>query len=96
MEIEAIPFDGYHFKKSGVILTDISPNNSIQQHLFDTTDHIKQQRLTKTIDAINKKEGTDAVHLAVQSDSFSKWNLKREFKSPCYTTNIKEVLVVKT
>ncbi|MBO4451128.1 MAG: Y-family DNA polymerase [Bacteroidaceae bacterium] len=88
--------DGYHFKKSGVILTDISPNNSIQQHLFDTTDHIKQQRLTKAIDAINKKEGTDAVHLAVQSDSFSKWNLKREFKSPCYTTNIKEVLVVKT
>ena len=88
--------EGYHYKKSGVILTDISSNTSVQQNLFDTTDHFKQQRLTRAIDAINKKEGTDAVHLAVQSDSFSKWNLKREFKSPCYTTNIKEVLVVKT
>ena len=87
--------DGFHYKKSGVILTDIGPNTSIQQNLFDTTDHVKQQRLTRAIDAINKREGTDTVHLAVQSDSFCKWNLKQDFKSPCYTTNIKDVLVVK-
>lgn len=86
---------GYHYKKCGVILTNISTNTSIQQNLFDTTDHVKQQQLTRAIDAINKKEGTDTVHLAVQSESFSKWNLKQEHKSPCYTTNIKDVLVVK-
>jgi len=86
---------GYHYKKCGVILTNISTNTSIQQNLFDTTDHVKQQQLTRAIDAINKKEGTDTVHLAVQSESFGKWNLKQEHKSPCYTTNIKDVLVVK-
>ena len=85
----------FQYKKSGVILSDISSNKSIQQNLFDTTNHVRQQKLTKVVDDINRKQGTDTIHLAVQSDSFSKWNIKREFKSPCYSTNIKDVLVIK-
>ena len=87
--------EGNHYKKSGVILTGISSNRDIQQNLFDNVDHAKQRRLTNTIDEINRTQGPDAVHLAIQSDSFSKWNLRREHMSPCYTTNIKDVLIVK-
>ena len=87
--------EGYHYKKSGVILTAIYSNKDIQQNLFDTVDHAKQRRLTQAIDEINQSQGPDAVHLAIQSDSFSKWNLRREHISPCYTTNIKDILIVK-
>ena len=88
--------EGYQYKKSGVILSDICPETAIQQQLFDTVDRQKQQRLTKTLDEINQKYGESAVHLAVQNKTENKdWKLRREHKSPDYTTNINEIITVK-
>lgn len=93
--LNSIYESGYQYKKSGVIVSDISKSEGVQQNLFDNVDHTKYQRLTKAIDKVNSMYGTDAVKVALQGNGHRDWNLKREYKSPCYTTNIKDVLIVK-
>lgn len=93
--LRSILRDGFLYKKSGVILGDITPaGQGIQQDLFDTTDHPKLRRLSEAIDRISRTWGDDAVHLAVQSASKADWNLRRQFQSPHYTTDIRDVIRV--
>lgn len=83
------------YKKSGVILTGICKNTGIQQNLFDNTDRCKLGRLTKAMDSINNIHGSDSIHFAIQSMSKDDWKIAKEHRSPCYTTNIKDVLEIK-
>lgn len=85
---------GVMYKKSGIILTDICSNSCIQQNLFDHTDRQKLNRLTETIDSINNEHGSHKIRFAVQSTSPKHWNLSTEHLSPCYTTDIKDVLMI--
>lgn len=87
---------GYQYKKCGVILSDISPaKEGVQQDLFDPVDHNKLSRLSATVDKVSKLYGDDALRLAVQSPSRADWNLLRQFQSPHYTTDIRDVIHVK-
>lgn len=86
---------GIMYKKCGVVLSDISSDKAYQQDIFDTKDRLKLSRLTKAIDSINNKNGTDTIHLAIQNVSDKGQNIRHEHRSPCYTTNINDVLIVK-
>ncbi len=86
--------EGYHYKKAGVIVWDICPRTEVQADLFDPIDRERQQRLSQAIDAINRKNGHDTVRTAIQGTDMS-WHLKTEHASRQYTTNLKEVVVVK-
>jgi hypothetical protein len=60
------PDISFHFKKAGVILWQISPDNPRQQDLFDPIDRSKQKALMEAIDAINRKNGHGTIRQAVQ------------------------------
>ena len=84
----------YHYKKAGVIVWGISRDNAIQGNLFDTVNREKQAALAQAIDAINRKNGHNKIRVAVQGDEKG-WQLKREYISQQYTTNLDEVIVLK-
>ena len=89
------PDMSFYFKKAGVILWQISPDHPRQQDLFDTIDRSKQKALMEAIDAINRKNGHGTIRQAVQGNG-CRFDLKREYMSKRFTTDIHEILKVKT
>lgn len=89
------PDMSFHFKKAGVILWQISPDHPRQQDLFDTIDRSKQKKLMEAIDAINRKNGYGTIRQAIQGTD-CRFDLKREYMSKQFTTNIHDILKVKT
>ena len=85
----------FRFKKAGVILWQISPAHPRQQDLFDPIDRSKQKALMEAIDAINRKNGHGTIRQAVQGNS-CRFDLKREYMSKRFTTDIHDILKVKT
>ncbi len=88
--LRSIFLKGYHYKKAGVIITEITYN--IQRNLFDMIDRDKRDRLMNAIDSINGKHGC-SVKLAVQGQG-SKWKLKQEQLSKHYTTDLGEIIEI--
>ena len=86
--------DSYFYKKAGVIVWGISRDNAIQTSLFDTIDREKQAALAKAIDEINRKNGHNKIRVAVQGNEKG-WQLKKEYISKQYTTNLDDVIVLK-
>ena len=85
----------FRFKKAGVILWQISPDHPRQQDLFDPIDRSKQKALMEAIDAINRKNGHGTIRQAIQGTD-CRFDLKREYMSKQFTTNIHDILKVKT
>ena len=89
------PDMSFHFKKAGVILWQISPDHPRQQDLFDPIDRSKQKKLMEAIDAINRKNGYGTIRQAIQGTD-CRFDLKRKYMSKQFTTNIHDILKVKT
>ena len=85
----------FRFKKAGVILWQISPDHPRQQDLFDPIDRSRQKALMEAIDAINRKNGHGTIRQAVQGNG-CRFDLKREYMSKRFTTDIHDILKVKT
>ena len=84
---------GYYYKKTGVMLMGLQPKGSIQPTLFD--DPVEQGRsdsLMNVMDAINHKMGQGSVSIAA-SGIKQRWAMRRESKSPNYTTDWDELPV---
>lgn len=84
--LKAIYRSGYRYKKSGVLLMGLQPKGMIQATLFD--DPVEQARSDSTmrvLDAINRKMGQGCVTVAA-SGIRQRWAMRRERKSPSYTT----------
>ena len=87
---------GYLYKKAGVVLTGITPDNMVQKNLFEDYYSIRNRRvLLRTIDSINKKMGRDTIRYALQGYSKNSI-LKQQKLSPCYTTRWSDLLSVKS
>lgn len=91
--LRGIFIKGNGYKKAGVILGEIVPNNQVQLSLFDTVDREKQSVLMQTIDNINNKEGQNIILLGSQSPDGFKTN--KEHLSPQYTTRWSDIITVK-
>ncbi len=85
---------GILYKRAGVVLGRIVPQEEVQLSLFDSTDRGKKQKLMQAIDACNNRMGRGAVFLAAQGAGQS-LKLKNQHLSPCYTTNINDIITVK-
>lgn len=85
--------EGYWFKKSGVIVTEIVPERQVQLNLLDTVDREKHGRLMEAVDGLTDRFGRGKVWVAAQGVNNS-WQLKSEFKSPSYTTRLNEIQTV--
>jgi DNA polymerase V len=87
--------EGYHFKKAGVIVLDIVPEEQVQQSLFEVPeDNKKEGQVMRSLDNLNNRFGKDLVRFASQGYG-KKWKLRQMRLSPCYTTNVQQLLVVK-
>ncbi|HPF92814.1 MAG TPA: Y-family DNA polymerase [Tenuifilaceae bacterium] len=83
------------YKKAGVIVSQISSANAIQQNLFEQFDHQRLDAVSKVTDFLNTKYGGKTIKLAVQG-STREWRLRQEKLSPGYTTRWDDILTVKT
>jgi len=92
--LDVIYRPGYNFKKAGVILTGIVPDTQVQQGLFDNpAQREKDSQVMKMMDAVNKRFGKDLVRFAIQGYG-KQWKLRQQRLSPCYTTNINQLLTI--
>lgn len=84
--LKSIFKQGFDYKKAGVIVSGIVPENQVQTSLFDEVDREKYQKLLKSVDELNKKLGRDTVFFSAQRNKKQKWVNRQEQLSPCYTT----------
>lgn len=61
--LKAIYRDGYFYKKSGVIVSEIVPENQVQLDLLDTVDRDKHARLMGVIDGLTDRFGRSKVRV---------------------------------
>ena len=85
--------NNYFYKKAGVVVMDFTPEKNCQLKLFDNSNP-KHLPLMKAMDKINAAFGQQKIKLAAQ-DLKRLWKMKQEKLSPRYTTNLKEILLVK-
>jgi DNA polymerase V len=84
---------GKKYKKAGVILSHIVPDDSIQGNLFEKGKSINRF-LMEQIDNINFSMRNDVVKFA-SSGTKRDWKMRRDFQSPRYTTRWEELYEVK-
>lgn len=79
------------FKKAGIIVTELIPQDAKQFNLFNDEDprHIA---LMEAMDKMNEKNGKRIVRLATQATKT--WDMNQKMLSPRYTTDINEILTV--
>ena len=93
--LESIYLSGISYKKSGVILGDISSENAVQQVLFDPIGNRPERLdLSKTMDVLNHKYGLKTVGLAVEGERSDSWRVKSEHRSPNFLTDLDDILTV--
>ena len=99
---ERIFRQGYHYKRAGVIVMGIVPDNGIQTNFvdYDADRHEKMKKLDAVLDKINREYGTETIVLAsqqyIKKDGKGKADvfadaIKHDFKSPCYTTRWSDI-----
>jgi DNA polymerase V len=84
--------EGEIYKKAGVIVTQIIPQDQKQFHLFEE-ENPKHQKLMKVMDDFHKKTGERKIRLGNQ-DLQRTWKMKQNHLSRKYTTDIKEIFTV--
>lgn len=96
---------GYQYKRAGVMLMDLRPDNAIQTNFidFNASQYDKMQKLDAVVDKINRRNGTETVVLG--SQQYTQKNgkgkashfadaIKRDRKSPNYTTRWSDIIQV--
>lgn len=93
--LESVYRPGIRYKRSGVVLSEITPDSNIQMDLFDPVKGREERKvLSGTIDDMNRRFGLKTVRLAVEDGESDHWKSKSEHRSPNYLTNINEILTV--
>lgn len=99
--------EAYQYVKAGVVFHDLKKDDSPTNSFFDFINTEKNE-IMSTLDAINKKFGTNAIVVASQGTpdklrgnsaanikESAEWSMKRNHMSPRYTTVWKELMKVK-
>jgi DNA polymerase V len=82
----------FYYKKAGVIVMGLVPENE-RQLAFFTAENPKHKQLMQKIDRLNGVYGTGSVRFGSQ-DLGRVWKMRREHLSKPYTTNLDEVIEV--
>jgi DNA polymerase V len=91
--LERIYKKGFEYRKAGIILSGLVPSENLTKRMFDDEKFERQHKLMKAIDELNQKFGKDTVRFgSVKTEGH--WKMKQTRKSPIYTTNWNEILVV--
>jgi DNA polymerase V len=83
---------GYSYKRAGVVVMGLTPNDETQLNLFNTSNP-KHQPLMSVIDKMNLSFGDNKVKFGVQSLG-RQWKMKQERLSPKFSTKLKDVITI--
>lgn len=92
--VERLYEEGRFYKKAGVMLSGLVPDNSIQGNLFVPETHNKGRFLMSMMDNINFSMRNDILKFA-SSGTARNWKMRQELRSPRYTTRWEEMFEVK-
>ena len=93
--LESIYYPGILYKKSGVIVSNITSRSAVQPDLFDpVSNRPARSNLMHTIDKLNHRYGVQTVQLAVVGEQQQPWKVKCEHRSQNFLTDINEILTV--
>lgn len=81
--------EGVPYKKAGVVLGFIRPDEYRQAGLFEE-DAMENESLMKAVDHLNRKIGIDTVTIGRVKDRAG-WDSRRDHRSPAYTTDWNEL-----
>ena len=84
---EDIRREGVVYRKAGVLLLDLSPEDSVAPTLFPET---PDDRLMPAVDAINKRHGRGAIGLGLAATGAA-WRMRQLYRSPRFTTRWQEL-----
>ena len=84
--------DGYQYKKAGVIVGGIAPENEKQFNMFED-EPVNHRKAMNVIDKLNFKYGTKKLKLGSQALDKT-WKMRQDLLSPNYTTEWDDVLEV--
>ncbi len=84
---------GYRYQKAGVMLAGLVPRGYRQQSLFAPATEENRPLMT-ALDQINARWGADTIRYGLTGTGKA-WEMRQERKSPAYTTNWRELPVVK-
>jgi len=79
---------GIRYYRCGVGAVEMTSDEFSQQDLFMTNNN--NPELMRCYDHINKRWGNDSLKVAVEGAS-DKWQMKREFLSPSYTSKWRDI-----
>jgi DNA polymerase V len=85
---------GLAYQKAGVSLPELWPAGVSQASLFDKAENTcRSEQVMATLDTINRKYGKRALCYGSELIS-NRWQMRQQFKSPSYTTNINELFTI--
>ena len=85
--LEDIRREGVAYRKAGVLLLDLSSEDSVAPTLFPET---PDDRLMPVVDAINKRHGRGAIGLGLAATGAA-WRMRQQHRSPRFTTRWQEL-----
>jgi len=85
---------GRIYKKAGVMLSGIVPDDSVQGNLFKKPEENNHRLLMDTIDNVNFAMRDDVLKFA-SSGTTRNWKMRQELRSPRYTTRWDELCKVR-
>ncbi|MCV9933466.1 Y-family DNA polymerase [Flavobacterium sp. LS1R47] len=83
---------GYSYKRAGVVVMGLTPNDETQLNLFNTSNP-KHQPLMSVIDKMNLSYGDNKIKFGVQSLG-RQWKMKQDRLSPKFSTKLKDVITI--
>jgi len=84
---------GFFYQRAGVLLPELWAEGVEQISLFDVADSTKSKQLMRALDDINKKHGKRSIVYGSKLLS-RRWQMRQQYKSPSYTTNIMELMTI--
>jgi DNA polymerase V len=86
---------GFKYRKVGICLLGIVPENEIQLSLFTRKQSFEKEAcLVKAVDKMNHKLGVNKIRFGAMGTR-QEWKMKQSHRSPNYTTNWDSLLVVR-
>ncbi len=86
---------GFIYYKTGICLCSLTSNQQTQTSILSSTSSdSKQNTPDSAIDALNLRFGSNTITYAATGIN-RPWHMKREFKSPSYTTNWRELPIAR-
>lgn len=87
--------EGCRYQKAGVMLGDFFSQGVAQLNLFDeSAPRRNSEQLMNVLDRLNTRQGRGTLYFAGQGKQ-QPWQMKRSMLSPCYTTRLSDLLVVR-